>query len=408
MNDSERRVAWWLTAAVYGAFAVFWVLAIALNEPPEFPVMYFWFSVMIAIVATPWAIAARVLFRAWRRDDPDASLTIDVPSHLLTAAVASLPSDRRDWGAAMLAELSHVEGQAARWRFALGCVKAALFPPRSTRTPLVVIVLAFVITSSAAYQLVGRALPSMQLFAAAFVAFVGVIAVQTAARSQTLRPAQSKPFVTWAATLGVIASIIATGYFLVKNPSVEEFFTPIASVALAALLAGCVWMTLLTPTLPTVRTGRWLGLCAALALAVGFVVCARLSIHTMGGPIIWKLFAPGVILFVLSAVAARIGGSFRAGAEAAIWGALVGTLLIYALSFPETMHRFAIDGRTLDDGESGLPIGANLLSSIWGLVQIPIFGFPFGVFGAALGRPRRQSEKLYSNPIPSTGTYRKG
>jgi hypothetical protein len=53
------------------------------------------------------------------------------------------------------------------------------------------------------------------------------------------------------------------------------------------------------------------------------------------------------------------------------------------------MHRYAIDGRTLGDGEFGYPIGVNLKDAIWGLVQIPVFGLPFGVIGAAVGHRMR-------------------
>ena len=35
------------------------------------------------------------------------------------------------------------------------------------------------------------------------------------------------------------------------------------------------------------------------------------------------------------------------------------------------MHRYAIDGRTLGDGEKGYPIGVNLPDAILGLVMIP-------------------------------------
>jgi hypothetical protein len=40
-----------------------------------------------------------------------------------------MPAGRRDWGAAMLAELAQLQNPSARWRFALGCAQAALFPP---------------------------------------------------------------------------------------------------------------------------------------------------------------------------------------------------------------------------------------------------------------------------------------
>lgn len=54
----------------------------------------------------------------------------DVPSRLLTALVSLMPVDRREWGTAMLAELTQVEGSAARWSFVISCSRVALFPPQ--------------------------------------------------------------------------------------------------------------------------------------------------------------------------------------------------------------------------------------------------------------------------------------
>jgi hypothetical protein len=55
------------------------------------------------------------------------------------------------------------------------------------------------------------------------------------------------------------------------------------------------------------------------------------------------------------------------------------------------MRRYAIEGRTLGDGELGYPIGVNLRDSIWFLLIIPLLGLPFGVIGAAIGRRLRNA-----------------
>jgi hypothetical protein len=51
------------------------------------------------------------------------------PERLLTAAVRRMPVERSEWGAAMLAELAQLQHAAARWQFALSCLRVALFPP---------------------------------------------------------------------------------------------------------------------------------------------------------------------------------------------------------------------------------------------------------------------------------------
>jgi hypothetical protein len=55
---------------------------------------------------------------------------MDIPKLLLAAATRRMPVERREWGAAMLAELAHIQNPFTRWRFALDCAPAALLGPR--------------------------------------------------------------------------------------------------------------------------------------------------------------------------------------------------------------------------------------------------------------------------------------
>jgi hypothetical protein len=57
----------------------------------------------------------------------------DIPRLLLTVAVRRMPAERREWGEAMLAELAQLQNTSTRWRFALGCARVAMFPPRNVR-----------------------------------------------------------------------------------------------------------------------------------------------------------------------------------------------------------------------------------------------------------------------------------
>ena len=86
---------------------------------------------MVAFTFSPMVLTiVLVALVAWfsRRNGLDRA---DGPERLLTAAIRHMPSDRSEWGEAMMAELIHLHehGQAFRWCFALGCVRAALFPP---------------------------------------------------------------------------------------------------------------------------------------------------------------------------------------------------------------------------------------------------------------------------------------
>lgn len=53
----------------------------------------------------------------------------DVAGRLLAFAVRRMRAARREWGAAMLAELAELQDSPTRWRFALGCAWVAAFPP---------------------------------------------------------------------------------------------------------------------------------------------------------------------------------------------------------------------------------------------------------------------------------------
>src|SRR5512142_3553224 len=53
----------------------------------------------------------------------------DAPARLLGWAVGLLAEQRQEWGQAMIGELDRLHGRARRWRFALGCVAAAVSMP---------------------------------------------------------------------------------------------------------------------------------------------------------------------------------------------------------------------------------------------------------------------------------------
>lgn len=89
---------------------------------------------MIAFVFSPIALVlALVVWLRPRRDSQQGN----GPERLLSTAIRRMPPDRSEWGEAMMSELVHLHehGQPFRWCFALGCVRAALFPPSTTSWP---------------------------------------------------------------------------------------------------------------------------------------------------------------------------------------------------------------------------------------------------------------------------------
>ncbi len=120
MRRTERSYELAVCASVVAVSAAFWLIPIATNEPPEFSHQYVQFAVAWLLFTTPWAIAARLVWRAWWVRNAGCLSAMDGPARLLAAALAMLPDSRRDWGAAMAAELVHVRGRSSRWRFATG------------------------------------------------------------------------------------------------------------------------------------------------------------------------------------------------------------------------------------------------------------------------------------------------
>jgi hypothetical protein len=108
-----------------------WALQVsAADDPPTFRIrldMAIW---LVAVFGAPWVLAAQLLWRTWWRQAGGELSTLDGPALLLTAAAATLPAERRDWGAAMTAELAQVPDRPSRWRFAVGAARTAVLPPR--------------------------------------------------------------------------------------------------------------------------------------------------------------------------------------------------------------------------------------------------------------------------------------
>lgn len=87
------------------------------------------------IPGLPLAFAAAATVRVLQSD----AGTGDVPERLVNVATTGLPSSREEWGPAMKAELSSIEGSRERWRFAAGCVIGSLRITLDRRSWLVAI-----------------------------------------------------------------------------------------------------------------------------------------------------------------------------------------------------------------------------------------------------------------------------
>jgi hypothetical protein len=92
--------------------------------------------------------------------------------NVLAAVVHALPSRRREWGQAMLAELAAIDDPRARRRYARSCVRAVLADPATVGAPLFFTVFAVVtLALAASFESTG-----VRVETAVLVAVVGVLA----------------------------------------------------------------------------------------------------------------------------------------------------------------------------------------------------------------------------------------
>ena len=346
-----------------------------------------------ALVLAPfvwlWAVAAWLLWRAWWRQAGVRLSALDSPAQLLAAAAATLPAGRHDWGAAMEAELAQVPVQerAARWRFAAGCARAAVFPPGGSRVAVGVAGVAVAATAAAALA-TGAVLPAGQVFAPTFVGVVGWLATLAVARSHRAGWVWPGAAITGLGLAGVAACSAATGYYLAEFPAYHRAdppatlvsLPPVTAAVLAVLLAGCLWLALRPPRwlLPD-RHARF-GVGMAVALIAGFVPTT--SRQELGD-------APESE----GAAAAAVGRSFRSGLWACAWAIVLGAPLLIAAWLAEALRWYQQGQGTVLDGAGGLGIGVNLGDAVWWpLVFLALWAVPLGVVGAAAGSARARKQ----------------
>jgi hypothetical protein len=284
---------------------------------------------------------------------------------LLAAAAATLPADRRDWGAAMTAELAQVQDPAARWRFAAGCARAAVFPPGGSRVAVGVAGVAVVATAAAALA-TGAVLPAGLVVAPNFVGVVGGLATLAVARSHRAGWAWPGAAVTGLGLAGVAACIAATGYYLAEFPAHHRAdppatlvsLPPVTAAVLAVLLAGGLWLALRPPRwlLPD-RYARRFGVGMAVALIAGFVLTT--SRQELGDPpgsegiVFYLLIGPILVVLTGSAAAAAVGRSFRSGLWACAWAIVLGAPLLIANWLAEALRWYQQGQGTVLDGAGG-------------------------------------------------------
>jgi hypothetical protein len=298
-------------------------------------------------------VAAWVLWFVWRRR---AALDAqpDAPARLLAAAVVLLPKDRADWGAAMTAELAGVTGSRARWSFAAGCARTALFPPRTA-----------------------------------------------------FRPATG-----WAGggvgLLGAAACAATATYMLVTYPTSAGALNPVSAVMLVLVPAGGAALALAGPAaLTSSAAARRVGLALGVATGAGLFLTSRAGAAESGA--LEFLVPVQFLAFVVApATIALVTRSLRAGLQTILWAYVFGAVATFPVYLVESIRVFGETSGLYLDGDlpTGATVGNNLNDAVgWLFLVVPSVLVPLGVLGttlaAAIARACHRSRPSAASGIPA-------
>jgi hypothetical protein len=221
------------------------------------------------------------LVRAGRRVGPGApAVRDDVPARLLGWAAGLLAAERAEWGQAMAGELDQIGGRAERWRFAAGCVSAALLLPPWGRAGAAVA--AFIAGAAGCTGLFGYALIRYPGGGGAgtwlFLAFLlAILAGYILAGSVLVRrPGVAGP--------GLVGGLVVAAPWLVLVVIMRPMASPLAPLLLGVVVplavgAGGTWRG------GSAAFGRRTALLAGLSAALGlFLIQAGVLVATGGRP----------------------------------------------------------------------------------------------------------------------------
>jgi len=197
----------------------------------------------------------------------------------------------------MRAELAHVDGRKARWRFSLGCAWAtALIWTRLTLSAR------------------EHARLSVRLVLAG-----GVAAVALAAYGLTQYPQPLSGHDTWAAATAFPALLLtyATITLALSRDATRPATTARRYGTAAGAVTGCAWFLLLSPPAPLKQSAPALLAIALLSPACAAALATRSAQHTTAGTnaALWSAIVGGLAAFIIwmTAAYARDGRPYDAG-----------------------------------------------------------------------------------------------
>jgi hypothetical protein len=257
---------------------------------------------------------------------------------MLALAVRGLPADRAAWGRAMLVELDQARGARARWRFSLGCARAAA----ALRIRATV----------CARDRGGKGMRAVLLGGVLAMLLLSVFGVL---RYPGLRAGPAALGAAGGVLVGMLGAYALCARTLLRGSTLQ-----VAGARRRGLLGGvgvgAAWLVVLTPT----HLQTWV----LVPLAIMLICPWGVAVAT-----------------------ARVSEDAATAPAAALWSGLVGGLLVFVVWVSAT---YLSDGRPYDPQlirdfhQSGArdlatyAVNSNLESAIGLLVVIPIVCFSLG------------------------------
>lgn len=351
----------------------------------------------MAVLLVVAILVAFGLLRVLRRD-----VDTDAQARIVSAAANHLPAHRRDWGQAMIAELAEIPGRARRWRFTLGVLRVAAFPPSGHHTRVLLVAVAGLLVAAAATVAAATEVPSLSMFVAALSLLLGGYATAATSRSPGPRWTASYAIVGALALAGVAATITTVVRVAAAHPTATADATHVFSILFALILTGYLALAL-APLRPDdhADTLRWWAIAGALVSGTVWIVSALTDPVTVAG--VTALISPAgaAATLVVSIGASAVTGNRRIGFRAGLLTAVLGAPILFAVDMTELLqvHQF-----TLTDPydvaaypHSGYPDVASYILSdaigghiIGGLVLYPIALLALALLGAAAGSGLQQ------------------
>jgi hypothetical protein len=333
------------------------------------------------------------LVRVLRRDG-----SIDAPARIVTVATNRLPAHRREWGQAMIAELTEIPGRARRWQFTLGVLRVVLFSPSRHRNRALVVAVAALMVAVVATGVAAEEVPSLSVFVAVLSLLLGGYTTAVTWRSPRPPWTASYMIVGAVALAGAVATITTVVWIAVAPPSATTDPTHLFSVLFALILTVYLAVALAPRRLDDhVDTLRWWAIVGALVSGAVWVVSTLTApVTAAGGVTGWVSPVGAAATLAVSIGASAITHSRRTGIRAGLLTAILGAPILFAVDMTALLHLHQF---TLTDpydiaaySHSGHPDVASYILSdalgdhiIGGLVLYPIVLFALAVLGSAAG-----------------------